>query len=484
MKRQAQSWVINVPYTPFPIALPIHQSSARFRVVVCGRRWGKTMLAMAEALRMSGEVYERNRLQPQFAQRPRGVILAPTYDMVLEDWRTAKLLLRQAIVQEHTAHMSLDLGLLGDVDFKSAEAQGGAGRGAGYDWAILDEASKIPQAAWEEDLRPSLADRHGRGLFISTPWGRNWFYQLYRRGQEGDLQVASWKYQTIEGWRSRLAQIPDKLLQAETEWEDLRRTTSERTFQQEYQGDFLEDTGQFLTVGKCLRGLLRPAMEGRSYVAGIDIGRVEDWMVAAVAEVESRQLVGLIRCRQRSWDAQKQTVLNLLTQYPHVHAYADSTGVGSPIVSDLRKAGLSVEDVIFTERMKKDLVDNLTMALDHGYLGVPDQADTQWLLDELRSYREWKTEGGRVKYGAPEGQHDDGVTALMLMAWGLRYDWRPVEEVFQTEAPGELTFTQLREFSAMKRAFQSAYPDVRPPTNIHALAFESRPKWRKHLVLT
>ena len=483
--RKPQPHAIRIPYDPFPLTAQIHASPARFRVLCCGRRFGKSLFAVAEGARMSVEVFNAGLAQPGLAHRPRGVILAPTYEMVLEDWLSAQQLLKAAIVQTHAARMSLDLGLLGDIDFKSAEAQGGAGRGAGYDWAILDEASKIPQRAWEEDLRPALADRHGRVLACSTPWGRNWFYQLWRRGQEGDPSVASWQYPTIAGWRSRLAPWPDRLLAAEQEWEEIRRTTSERTFQQEYGGDFLEDSGQFLSVGKCLRGLLRPAIPGRSYYAGIDVGRVEDWMVAVVGEVESRQVVGVVRCRQRSWDAQKQTIIHLLTQYPHVHAFVDSTGVGSPIAHDLRRAGLSIEDVIFTERSKHDLVDNLTTALDHGYLGVPNQAETQWLLDELRAYREWKTDAGRVKWGAPDGQHDDGVSALMLMAWGLRHDWRPLEETAPVEGgtPG-LTVAQLREYSAMKRAWQRAYPTIPAPSSIHSLGFQSRSKWRSKLVLT
>ena len=482
----AEKTVYLPAYAPTALTWPIHESPARFRVLCCGRRFGKSYFGLAELLRMLGEVYNAGCRMPATAHRPRGLVLAPTNKMVEENWQIAKTLFAPILHQEHIAKASLDLGRLGDVDFVSAESQGGAARGAGYDVAILDEAARIPAAAWEEDVRPALADRFGRAIMASTPFGRNWFYRLFRAGETASPDLASWRYPSILGWRSRAGTDGAALLRVEREWEQLRATSSERTFQQEWLAEFVEEGGSLWNLSAAKRGLLCPAMEGHSYVGGVDVARVDDWMVSAVLEVESRQLVGLLRSRQRSWDTQKASALSLLRQYPHIHVFVDSTGMGSPIAADFRSAGLSVEDVIFTERRKKDLVDNLALALDHGYLGVPDQPETQWLLDELRSYREWKTDSGRVKWGAPEGQHDDGVTALMLAAWGLRFDWATVAPQAPVREPGQppaFTYTQLRQFSAQRRAWRAAYPDVPAPSSLQSLAWQSRPRWRSKVSL-
>ena len=411
---------VELPYAPYPLTAAIHQDATRIRIVCFGRRGGKSLMAMMCGIQMSSEAKQAGQVQP------RGIIVAPTNKMLRENWYAAqtmlKLLIATSIVSEQ--RLLLKYGL-GQIDFVSTESQGGAGRGAGYDWAVLDEAARIPKDAWESDLRPALADRRGRALIISTPLGLNWFYDIYQQGQQNDPALKSWHASTWECWASRFQTQPDQLHAYHQEWEFIQRTTSESKFQEEYLAEFLSGEGQLFHLKPDLfRGHLREAVPGHHYIAGVDVARKDDWMVTAIIEVESQQLVALARSRHQDWSLQKAVALGLLDRYPRCLVHVDSTGVGDPIAQDLRKAGLNIIDVCFTPKTKSELVENLLTAIDQTSLGIPQQTETAWLIEELRQYECLRQPSGALKYGAPEGRHDDGVTALMLAAIGMVGEWR------------------------------------------------------------
>lgn len=125
------------------------------------------------------------------------------------------------------------------------------------------------------------------------------------------------------------------------------------------------------------------------------------------------------------------------------------------------------------------IVKNLVMALDQDYLGVPDQAESHWLVEELRCYEAVKQPSGAIRYGAPEGRHDDGVTALMLAAHGLQGEWRTLtrEEVlpsvwWQRDDPWEWLRYE-HEVAAFRRRFPDKMPPVHP-TDLAWTLLESR----------
>jgi hypothetical protein len=93
----------------------------------------------------------------------------------------------------------------------------------------MDEFAYIDEAAWTEVLRPTLSDRQGWAMFISTPAGvGNWAFDLYQRGRDPqEHQWESWQFTTLSGGR-----VP------EAEIEAARRDLDARTFRQEYEAAF------------------------------------------------------------------------------------------------------------------------------------------------------------------------------------------------------------------------------------------------------
>jgi hypothetical protein len=106
--------------------------------------------------------------------------------------------------------------------------------GEGLNWLIFDEAAKCKHSVWEQALQPTLTDRDGRVLFITTPEGYNWIYDLWKLGNNpdypewGSLKFPSWENPHLD---------PKKI-------EEARRTMSESTFLQEYGADFTTTSGQ------------------------------------------------------------------------------------------------------------------------------------------------------------------------------------------------------------------------------------------------
>ena len=460
---------MEIPYRAFPLQQQVHDDQHRIRVVRWGRRGGKSLLAIIEGFCMSYDALRAG------VSKPRGIITAPTNQMLRENWWAASHVLKQAIVQPVISELRLDLGGLGQIDFRSTESEGGAGRGGGYHWAVIDEASRTPKEAYEADIRPALADTRGRSLLISTPHGMDeLFYDLYQRGADGDPDIGIFHASTLDCWRSRFAAKPEVLATMEEEWAFIQRTTSAAKFREEYLAEFLQAEGQLFSVKPDLfRGRLREAVLGRHYVAGIDVARKEDWMATVILEVESQQVVALTRSRHQDWALQKAACLALLDRYPTSLAYIDSTGVGDPIAQDLRRAGVDVLDVLFTPKTKSELVENLLMAIDQTYLGIPREQATEWLIEELRQYEGTRMPSGLVRYSAPSGKHDDGVTALMLAAWGVQGQWRnpQAEEIitpnwWERDDPWEWL-----AYEKQHRAFRTRFPQHRPPMHPTDLAW-------------
>ena len=200
----------------------IFDDTSRFRVVVAGRRFGKTFLSTAELLNRALIAKDQNVWY-----------VAPTYKAAKE---IAWEMLISQIPPEYIAktnETALTLSLLNGstISLKGAEKPDNL-RGRSLDFVVLDEFADMRPQAWYEVLRPSLSDRRGSAVFIGTPKGRNHFYDLYGKGVDGDEGWKSYQYTTIEGGNVEANEIASA-----------RADLDERTFQQEYEAQFVNYSG-------------------------------------------------------------------------------------------------------------------------------------------------------------------------------------------------------------------------------------------------
>jgi len=197
----------------------IYLSDARFRVVVAGRRFGKTFLSTAELMRVAATKPESNVWY-----------VAPSYRSAKDIcWDMLKQVVDPSVIfKTNESELSIKLINGSTISLKGAE-NGQALRGRALDFIVLDEVADMKPDIWFEVLRPSLSDRQGGCLMIGTPKGRNHFYDLWVQDQQ---DWESFQYTTLEG-----GNVPDEEIEA------AKRDMDERTFQQEYQAAFVNYSG-------------------------------------------------------------------------------------------------------------------------------------------------------------------------------------------------------------------------------------------------
>ena len=207
---------------------PVLLDPARFKVLACGRRWGKTATGLQAVLRGHGP--HRGAF--------RGAIdggniwwVAPTYKMANElIWEPLVKACRGGWTHKSELSMSIELPGGGRVTVRSADNPDSL-RGAGLDGVVLDEAAFLKKDAWVHGLRPALADKQGWAMLLSTPNGRNWFYRAYRNAH-GEDKWRAWKLPTS-----------DNPLVTTEELVDLKKAMGPRAFAQEHMAEFMEVEG-------------------------------------------------------------------------------------------------------------------------------------------------------------------------------------------------------------------------------------------------
>lgn len=224
---------LQVDYQPHPKQMEIRRSNARFKVVAAGRRGGKTEYAGATALFGEGP-----------GGRVKGAIngakvwwVAPDYGRANIGWNLAKRLVRDippTIMKISEGDKKIEFVTGGFLQIKSGFDPDTL-RGEGLDYVILDEAAYIKKKeVWTEALRPALSDRKGGAMFISTPQGFNYFYDLYERGVRRE-----------DGgeWESFHFTSYDNPYVDDSEIDAAREDMAEHSFRQEYLAEFLEGGG-------------------------------------------------------------------------------------------------------------------------------------------------------------------------------------------------------------------------------------------------
>jgi hypothetical protein len=201
-----------------PGQMIVARSPKRFKVVVAGRRWGKTHKSGTELIKAA--VKKRKALV---------WYVAPTYGMARDImWdKLVDLLPRTLIIKKNETKLSIKLANGSEIQLKGADKPDTL-RGRGVDFVVLDEYQDFKVGTWEKVIFPTLTDKQGHALIIGTPKAYNQLYDLYRKGQdEKEKDWGSWQFPTITS-----PFIPKKEIEA------ARRNLDEKTFRQEFEASF------------------------------------------------------------------------------------------------------------------------------------------------------------------------------------------------------------------------------------------------------
>lgn len=280
---------------------------------------------------------------------------------------------------------------------------------------VFSEYSISSPDAWKY-VRPILAANGGWAIFNFTPRGKNHAWSI--------LQLAK----DSEKWFWQVLTVADTGILSPEILEQEKRETSQSLFNQEYYCEFLEGAGQFFRrIHQNAYPIDTPLPDEGEFQLGVDLAKYNDWTVLTPFNLNTFIAYPQERFNQVDWNLQKAKVEAMARRRNDALIWPDATGVGDPVVEDLKARGLNIggenqEGFKFTEISRKNLLNNLAILLEQDKIKIP--AD-EGLIAELEAFRYELTDLGKIKITVPEGMTDDRVMSLALAVHGVTEPIRP-----------------------------------------------------------
>jgi len=393
-------------YNPKPYQVDFLSAPQRFKIAVWHRRCGKSMTALNQ--------------QIQRTQLKKGI-----YYYFLPTYRQAKAVCFDSLVKNHVPKEIVDKINESElaIYYKNGSIQRFAGcedidkhRGINPIDVVFDEYSEEPEQMWTAVIQPILRENHGTATFIFTPKGKNHSWKLVEMAKENPNE-----------WYISIKSVDDTNVFDEAELDEIKRNTPQALFDQEYRCSFLEGAGQFF---KRIHQNTYPKdymlNDEGEYQLGVDLAKYNDWTVLTPFNLNTFIVHQQERFNQIDYNLQKAKIEAMARRFNNALIMPDSTGVGDPIVEDLKARGLNIcndgAGFKFTETSRQNLLNNLAILLEQDKIKIPDD---EGLISELEAFQYSLSENGKIKVKVPEGLHDDRVMSLGLAVWGANQPIRP-----------------------------------------------------------
>jgi phage terminase large subunit-like protein len=376
----------------------VFKDTHRFKVVAAGRRCGKSRLSAVTLLIEALNCPEGSAV----------MYIAPTLGQARTImWDLLNDLGRPVIKSAHINNLEITLINGRKILVRGADNPDSL-RGVSLTYVVLDECAFIKEDTWQKIIRASLSDKKGRALFISTPSGRNWFYDVFNLGQQGtDEEWLSWHYTT----RDNETIDPKEIDAAE-------RTLSSFAFKQEYLSSF-DSAGADLFREEWLKYKDEP--QYGDFVIAIDLAGFED--VAKNAGAAKKRLdesaISIVKVMENGdwwvkdiihgrWDIRETASKILLAVKEH-----------QPIAVGIERGALKNAVAPYLEDlMRKNNVYCHISDLTHGNKKKTDRV--VWALQgrfehgriSLNKDKKWKTFEDQYMMFPTTGVHDDLMDSL------------------------------------------------------------------------
>ena len=370
----------------------ILQSDAKYHVACVGRQFGKSLMAInlslywmindgpCKVLWVSPVYSQSNKVQKEIMQAI-----------------GATNIVKNCNYSEN--YITLKNG--SEIIFRSAEKYDNI-RGMTVDYGVLDEASFMKEDAWKEAIRPVFIVRGKKVLFISTPKGKNWFYELFQLARSED-------YPQYVSYTGSSYDTPFIDLQ---EIEDAKKTLPENVFQQEYLAKFIDSGGEvFTNLDKNLMSSWGP-INSKIY-CGIDLGKQEDYTVATFIN-SAGQVVEIYRANAQEWSTMTREIIEGIKKY-NATVMVEVNSIGDVIYEQIKREWQDTHPFITTSKSKNEIIEGLILDVNESNVMIPNSQLFPWLLNELEVFTyDYNPKTRSIRYGHPSGLHDDCVISLAI----------------------------------------------------------------------
>jgi len=276
---------------------------------------------------------------------------------------------------------------------------------------IVDEASFVPEELITQVVFPMISTTDGYAIFLSTPWGREHFF--YRAFMDPAYSVHRVK-------SSECPLIKPEFL------EEMRRNMTEDAYRMEYEAEFVEAASAFFPQD-LIRGCVDPGLEflvsleeevpAGEYYGGLDFGKLEDYSVITVLRRED-ELLKLLYLHEFPLGTPYTNVIGHLVRanqrFRFRKAQVDQTGVGEPVLEELKAQGVPAEGLTFTVKTKEELLTALKMAMEQKRLKMPYD---RRLCEQINEQQYAYSKSGHLQFSHPQRSHDDQLWGLALSCY-------------------------------------------------------------------
>jgi PBSX family phage terminase large subunit len=389
----------------------------RFRVVCCGRRFGKTTLAVLEMVAKA--VYKSDA---------RIAYIAPNYQQARDiAWMELKKICkpiankinesRLEIIVNNTKGGTSVISLRG---WESIETL----RGQLFDFIVIDEVASMRnfESMWQEVVRPTLTDRSGEALFISTPKGFNHFYDLFNKqgGARPDTDYKSFHFTSYSNPHIK-----------KEEFDKAQQELTPDRFAQEYLADFRKAEGLVFKEFSREKHLFNEEVHGDK-MAGIDFGFTNP--TAVISIVKDYDATYWVTDEWYKVGKTNDEIADYVVQQDYSKVYPDPASPGA--IAELRKRGVNVKEVIKSKTNNKSSIvtgiDKLKTLFNENRLRIHQSCTN--LIFELENYSYPEGKQNRNESELPVDDMNHAIDALRYACMmdkatnrvGVSYNHSPV----------------------------------------------------------
>jgi len=385
-----------IGFTPHKKQKEIIQSilngKEKFHIVSVGRQMGKSLMGMNLALYWG------------INNGPSKILwVSPVYSQTNKVHKELVAAIQESgiIKSNNYGDNTLTLKNGTEILFRSAERYDNI-RGLTCDYGIIDEAAFMKNDAWAEAIRPVFAVRGKKVLFISTPKGKNYFYDLFQLGQSGDNP----RYKSYTGSSYDTPYID------RDEIEDARTTLPKQIFEQEYLATFIDDGGEVFSNIKANTFANYPQKTNQIY-CGIDLGRADDYTVATFIHKDG-SVIDIYRNNKTEWSTMVREIIALVKKY-NATVMVEVNSIGDVIYEQLKAQWQNTIPFVTTAKSKPEIIEGLILDFNESNIKIPNKDLFPPLVHELGIFSyEYNPRTRNVRYGAPSPHHDDCVMSLAI----------------------------------------------------------------------
>ena len=336
-------------------------------------------------------------------QGQKGAWVAPIYNQCKKVFNELTNAAHAIITKQNKADLTIEFINGSTLQFLSADNYNTI-RGFSFNYMVLDESGFIKEEAINEAIMPTLSAIGKKCLIISTPKGKNWFYNVYLKGIDQGSDYISFRGQSTDN-----PYLDQNFINEQ------RKSLPESIFKQEYEAEFT-DAGSdvFTNVDTvCIRNNWDvPSKNERCYF-GVDTGLTHDYSVLTVIS-ESGRVVKITRVNGIPFEEIGKLFITELKRYTILGGFVESNSIGYPMFELIKSEIRQTKDFYTTNDTKNQGIRNLIYKIQNGELELPSKELFPPLYNELNAYSYKVNANGLITFNAPSGYFDDCVISLML----------------------------------------------------------------------